>query len=197
MADNLSPKEILINSAFKTWFNSRYQELISSELLAKWQKVDTAIQMGIAATGTGSAIAGLQLWENAEMKIVWTVLSFVISIAALWHKFFRITDKIETWSKAEKAFSVLKNQLETLKYQIDIAPKEKIDDVNKQYLAILESYKIEDASSPEKDTFLKKALEDKMAKSIYNSNEQTEYSEELKKAKDKKKKANITAEEVR
>lgn len=185
MNNNLSPQEILLNDAFETWFNWGYQELISSELLEKWQLVDTFVQIGIALAASGSAVAGWQLWEKPAMKVAWAVVSGAVSIIALCHKGFQVTDKIRIWSEAKKAFTMLKNQLEILRYEVNTSFEQKRDSIDKRYLEIRNSYADEDTKTPAKDLWLTKSLEKKTFSKVYESKQQTNYKKELEKSKDK------------
>lgn len=185
MNNNLSPQEIVLNDAFKTWFNSRYQELISSELLEKWQLVDTFVQIGIALAASGSAVAGWQLWEKPAMKIVWAVVSGAVSVIALCHKGFRVTDKVRIWSESRKAFTMLRNQLEILRYEVNTSFEKNRDSIDKRYLEIMSSYADEDAKTPAKDLWLTKSFEEKTFLKVYESKQQTNYAEELKRSRDK------------
>lgn len=185
MNNNLSPQEIVLNDAFKTWLNSRYQELISSELLEKWQLLDTFVQIGIALTASGSAVAGWQLWERPEMKVAWVIISGVISVIAFCHKGFRVTDKIKIWSESKKAFTMIRNQLEILRYEVSASFEQNRDSINKRYLEIMKSYAEEDAKTPAKDLWLTKSFEEKTFLKVYESHQQTNYEEELKRSRDK------------
>ncbi len=185
MSNNLSPQEIMLNDAFKTWFNSRYQELISSELLENWQLVDTFVQIGIAVTASGSAIAGWQLWERPEMKVAWAIVSGIISVLAFCHKGLRVTDKVKIWSESKKAFTMLRNQLEILRYEVDASFEKNRDSIDKRYLEIMKSYADEDAITPAKDLWLTKSVENKTVLKIFESNQKTNYEVELKRSRDK------------
>jgi hypothetical protein len=185
MDNNLSPRETLLNDAFKTWFNSRYQELISSELLEKWQLVDTFAQIGIALAASGSAVAGWQLWEKPAMKVAWAVISGAVSIVALCHKGFRVTDKIRIWSESKKAFTMLRNQLEILRYEVDASFGRDRKSIDKRYLEIKKSYADEDAKTPARDLWLTKSFGEKIVSEVYKSPQQTNYEEELKRSRDK------------
>lgn len=185
MTNNLSPREIVLNDAFKTWFNSRYQELISSELLERWQLVDTFVQIGIALAASGSAVAGWQLWEKPAMKIVWAVVSGAVSVIAFCHKGFRVTDKVRIWSESRKAFTMLRNQLEILRHEVNVSFEQNRDSIDKRYLEIMGSYADEDAKTPAKDLWLTKSFEEKTFLKVYESKQQTNYAEELKRSRDK------------
>jgi len=179
MGNQPSEKEIILNDAFNTWFNSRYKELIASELLQKWKMVDTFCQIGIALTAAGSAIAGWQFWEKAEMKIVWSAISGMISLAAVGHKGFRVVDKVKIWSEATQAFTMLKNQLETLRFEVNTSLAQNLDNIKKTYLEIRKSYTEEDKKIPDHDLWLSKSLETRTFAKIHDSNEKTNFDKEL------------------
>jgi len=162
-----------------------FKDLISSELLEKWQLVDTLVQIGIALTASGSAVAGWQLWEKPEMKIVWIVISCIISLVALSHKGFRVTDKIKTWGESKKAFTMLRNQLEILRYEVNTSFGKDPDNIDKRYREIMNSYAEEDAKIPDKDLLLTKSLEDKAFSRVYESKQKSNYEEELQRSRNK------------
>ncbi len=185
MNNNLSQQEIVLNNAFITWYNSRYKELISAELLAKWQLVDTFTQIGTALTASGSAIAGWQFWDKPEMKVAWVFISGMISIIAICHKAFRVTDKIKIWSESNKAFTMIRNQLEILRYEVNVAFNKNRNSIDKRYLEIVKTLADEDTKAPDKDLLLTKSIEKRIVSNIYNSKQKTNYEEELERSKNK------------
>lgn len=179
MDDNLKFRQAIENDAYLTWYNSKYQELICSKLFGRWQTTDTFVQIGIALTASGSAIAGWQLWELKEMKIIWAIISGLISILAICHKVFGVTNKIKTWSESSKAYSMIKNQLEILRYDINTSFDKNTDNIHKKLREIKTSYAEEDPKTPNNDLWLTKSLEYETEISIYESKQKTNFEEEL------------------
>ncbi|MEW6608046.1 MAG: hypothetical protein AB1414_11445 [bacterium] len=123
MEEEISHEKRILNEAFITWYNSRYYELIASELLAKWEMVDRFIQIGIILTATGGTVAGWQLWNQPGMKIVWSVLCGIVSFMAIMHKVFCVVDKIKVWLEVKQSFTMIKNQMEILRYEVKVSVK--------------------------------------------------------------------------
>ncbi len=185
MGNQLLQKEMILNDAFNIWWNSRYKELIASGLIKKWETVDTFCQIAIALTAVGSGIAGWHLWELPQMKIVWSVISGMIALVAICHKWFHVVDKVKIWSDTRTAFKMIKNNLETLRYQVDISFEKNYENIHKMYLNIRENYTNEDNRTPDNDFLLFRSLENTTVWNIYNSNEKTNFEEELKLSKEK------------
>jgi hypothetical protein len=186
MADETDGRKAIENDAFLTWFNSKYQEGICSELFEKWQRSDTFVQVGIALTASGSAIAGWQLWENPKMKAVWTLLSGFISLLAICHKAFGVTNKVKDWSESSKTYRIIKNQLEVLKFEINTSYDEKnADKILKKLSGIKSTYAEEDSNVPSKDFWLTRSLENRVELSLYQSKQKTNFEKELRKSYEK------------
>jgi hypothetical protein len=188
MDDKLTSRKAIENDAYLTWFNSKYQELVCSELFDKWQTTDTFAQIGIALTASGSAVAGWKFWELQEMKVIWAMISGLISIIAICHKSFGVTSKIKTWSESSKAYSMIKNQLELLKFDINTSYEKNADNIHKKLREIKTIYAEEDPKTPINDFWLTKSLEDKTEISIYESKQKTNFEEELRISYEKYKK---------
>ena len=178
-------RKAIENDVYFTWFNSKYQESVCSAVFHKWQTTDTFVQIGIALTASGSAVAGWSYWEIPEMKIIWGIISVSISIAAICHKAVGVTNKIKIWSESSKVYSMIKNQLEVLKFDINTSYDENADYIHKKLREIQLIYADEDPKTPDGDFWLKKSLEDKILMSIYESNQKTNFEKELKIVYDK------------
>ncbi len=188
MNDKTESRKVIENDAFLTWYNSKYQEFVCSELFDKWQTTDTFVQVGIALTASGSAVAGWSFWELPKMKVIWAVLSGLISILAICHKSFGVANKIKTWSESSKAYSMIKNQLEILKFDINTSYEKNTDNIHKKLREIKAIYAEEDPKTPNNDFWLTKPLEDKAEISIYESKQKTNFDQELRISYDKHKK---------
>ncbi len=194
MNDKTESRTEIDNNAYRTWWNSKYQEFVCSKLFGKWQTTDTFVQVGIALTASGSAIAGWSLWELPEMKVIWAVMSGLISILAICHKSIGVSYKIKTWCESSKAYSMIKNQLEILKFDINTSYEKNTDNIHKKLREIMADYADEDGKTPNNDLWLTKSLEDKAEISIYESKQKTNFDKELRISYDKfkEKKKGIT-----
>ena len=181
----LTREQMFLNEAFITWYNSRYKELVASALLERWQRTDTVIQTAIAATTAGSAVAGWQLWAMPGMRMVWTSICGIASLMIVGHRVLRVVDKVKVWSEARQAFTMLKNQMETLRYEAKTSFKTTPDEIHKKYLAIRAVFEHEDKKTPDQDVWLTQSLENSVLNSIYNSIEKTSFDEELQLARGK------------
>jgi len=184
------------NAAFLTWYNSKYQEIVCSKIYAKWETTDTFVQVGIALTASGSAVAGWSFWELPQMKIVWAAMSALISIIAICHKSFGVASKIKIWSESSKAYSLIKNQLELLKYDINTSYEKNTDDIHKRLREIKAAYAEEDPKTPNSDLWLTKSIENNAEIAIYESKQKTNFFDELRLSYDKLKKIKEDKEEI-
>ncbi len=181
MEKDISDEKKILNEAFITWYNARYKELVASELLVIWERIDAFIQIGIAVTAAGSGVAGWQLWNIPEMKIVWAVISGIISLMAIGHKVFCIADKIKVWYEAKQSFAMIKNQLEILRYEVKVSFKENHDNINKRYIEIKKIFAEADSRIPNKDLWLTESLKNRSVSNVlYDDTQKTNFEEELK-----------------
>ena len=185
MNDKTEVRKAIENDAFLTWYNSKYQEFVCSQLYEKWKTTDTFVQVGIAFTASGSAVAGWSFWELPQMKVIWAVICGLISVIAICHKSIGVASKIKIWSESSKAYSMLKNQLELLKFDINTSYEKNTDDIHKKLREIKTTYAEEDPKTPNSDCWLTKSLENKAEISIYESKEKTNFAEELRISYDK------------
>ena len=117
------------------------------------------------------------------MKVIWTTITGLISLAALGHKGFHVVEKVKVWSEARQAFTLLKNQLETLRFEAETSSEEELKKVQNNYSEIRKTYTEQDGKTPNRDFWLSDALGNEMMRRIYESNERTNFDPELKLSK--------------
>src|SRR5438132_829669 len=71
------------------------QELASEALTARWEKLDLVASFLVAATATGSAVAGWALWSTDGGKIVWGLIAGVASVASIVHGILKVPGRIK------------------------------------------------------------------------------------------------------
>src|SRR5438477_12993299 len=91
------------------------QELYSEELLGFWGAWDTSSSILVAATATGSTIAGFWLWSTDSGKVAWGIISGIAATASLLNAGLKVPQRVKEQGELWSAFLHLRLQLEAFR----------------------------------------------------------------------------------
>jgi len=168
-------EETLKKEIYQTWFNATYQSKVCSELHNRWKKFDVYVQGGIALTASGSAVASINFFQDAEGRTIWALICALIAIVAILHQVINVTNKVAIWGEGFKTYKIIKNQLELLKTDLNLNEQSELVNFTKRLKEINDLYAKEDPQIPEKDFFLTKVLENRVLKDVLEPKQQTPF----------------------
>ena len=102
------------------------------------ERQNFTLELLLAATTTGSAIAAMSLWEAEIGKVLWQGLLMASAIVAVAKPFLRLGDKIKTLSEIIAGWRLIDHQL----HKIEIGVRETGEygpDLRKAFAAIMAS----------------------------------------------------------
>ena len=109
-----NPADTYAAPTYRNLYEAYFQELAAEALIRRWQTVGSSLSILVAATASGSAIAGWPLWNVPWGKWVWSVIAGTASLAALILDRLRISEQLKEWDELRRQFSELRFDLETL-----------------------------------------------------------------------------------
>ena len=114
---------------YRLFYEAYYQELLSSHLVTRWEKIDVITSSFVLITSSGSAIAGWGLWSQPGFKTIWIVLASAVAIAALVHRSINVTDRVKRQADLSREFRELRVDAETFMDRIVLRfdPDEELD----------------------------------------------------------------------
>jgi hypothetical protein len=77
-------RDRLWEAVFETYYDAYYEEILSGDLIDRWQSFDEFAKIVIALTASGSAVSGWALWTQPGFRAVWAVLA---GLALSWRFF--------------------------------------------------------------------------------------------------------------
>jgi uncharacterized protein YeeX (DUF496 family) len=101
-------------------YNTYYQELLSDALVHRWQGVDISTAFVVAATASGSTIAGLALWSEPGWEIVWGIIAVVAAVASIGRTVLGVTSRVKDQTDLHHDFLSLRVSLENFRTQLKI-----------------------------------------------------------------------------
>lgn len=129
-------REELWNATFETFYAAMYNEVVSERIVARWQVLDDLSRVVIALTASGSAVAGWTLWHEPSYRIVWLVLAALGAVLSIIHSALGVPARLTYWADVNKTFAMLRNQLETFKYQMQITDSLDFEEYTKRFLIL-------------------------------------------------------------
>ncbi len=116
------PREELWKAVFDTYYDSLFEEMMADSLISKWSRVDEATRFVVAATATGSAVAGWALWSQPGFKAPWAVISGIAALLSIIHSTLIIPGKLKAHAAEKRIFAALRIDLETFRIKTRIGP---------------------------------------------------------------------------
>ena len=113
-------KDAYWKPSYDTLYKAYYQEILSDALVERWQGIDVATALLVAATASGSAFAGLALWSEPSLKIVWGIIAGVAAIASIIRSVMGVTSRVKDQTDLRHAFLQLRVDVETFRLQLAI-----------------------------------------------------------------------------
>lgn len=89
-----------------------------SARLAHYERVNFWIELVLAATASGSAIAALAFWYTASGRIIWTALTVLSAILAVAKPLLKLTERIQKLDELATGYSLLDHDYKKLEVKI-------------------------------------------------------------------------------
>lgn len=109
-----------LQPVFNTLYEAYYQELASESLIERWERIDLITAFLVAATTSGSAIAGWALWNTPTFKYVWAIIAAIASVASIAHGVIKVPTRVKEQEELRRIFAELRVDLETFWQQLRI-----------------------------------------------------------------------------
>lgn len=135
---NQNKIETYWNLSYETLYDSYYQELMSEALTRRWKWIDIATTFLVAATASGSAIAGWSLWSTLDGRFVWVIFAGIASVASIAHGVMGVPTRVKEQEDLRHMFSELRIDLETFRQQLKLYPD--VKQVESQYNELRKKY---------------------------------------------------------
>jgi hypothetical protein len=107
-----------LDDSFATFYDSYFQEMASEALIGRWQIIDKATAFLVAATASGSAIAGWALWNAPGWKLGWAAFAGMTTIASIGHGVMGVPERVKTQSDVRRGFSKLRVDVQTFRHRL-------------------------------------------------------------------------------
>jgi hypothetical protein len=104
-------RETYWSLSFDTYYKAYYQELASQALAARWERIDVLTALLVAATASGSTLAGWALWSDVGWKVVWAGIAAVATITSILHGSLRVPSRLKEQEELRREFSGLRVDL--------------------------------------------------------------------------------------
>lgn len=105
-------------NSFETFYDSYFQELASEALISKWQVIDKTTAFLVAATASGSALAGWALWNAPGWKMGWAAMAGIATVASIGHGVMGVPERVKTQAEVRRGFSKLRVDVETYRQRV-------------------------------------------------------------------------------
>ena len=126
-------RETYWSLSFDTYYKAYYQELASQALAARWERIDVLTALLVAATASGSTLAGWALWSDVGWKVVWAGIAAVATITSILHGSLRVPSRLKEQEELRREFSGLRVDLDTFRQFLRIPETEAPDHVKENY----------------------------------------------------------------
>jgi hypothetical protein len=124
--------------SFETYYDSYFQEMASEALINKWQLIDRTTAFLVAATASGSAIAGWALWNAPGWKLGWAAVAGIATFASIGHGVMGVPERVKTQSDVRRSFSKLRIDVQTFRHRLKEGLE--ISESRQQYDALQERF---------------------------------------------------------
>ncbi len=101
--------------SYDTYYDAYYQEMAYISVSDDLQGVDMTVKALVAVTATGSAIAGLSLWNDPAWKPVWIALAATAAMASIIVGAIDVSTRLKDYEGFFKLFSALRIDTDTFR----------------------------------------------------------------------------------
>lgn len=136
----IDPRDELWNVAFETWYLAAYNELVSGQVVRRWQIFDDATKVLVALTASGSAVSGWALWNDPDYKNIWLVLAGIGAVLSILSSALGVPSRLKDWGDLKRDFSMLEIELGTFRSRMRINPEFDVEQFTKEYVEFRRRY---------------------------------------------------------
>jgi hypothetical protein len=130
--------DALKESSFGTLYKALFQEACAEAVVSRWQKLDLIVALLVAATASGSAVAGWALWSEPGWRTIWATGAGTAALGAIIDNAMTVPSRIKEQEELRRVFSGLRVSLETFREELKIGLD--ADNARQRYTKILERY---------------------------------------------------------
>ena len=152
-------------SVFHTYWDSLFEETLAGEMIQRWSLADELTKVLVAATASGSALAGLAVWNYSSGKILWAICSGAAAILSVISSSLGIPTRIKAHAEDQRRFASLRTEIETFWEKLSFETKDDLEKLEKQYLGFRQRYS-KDCQSLTNDSLRTKRLERTVHKQV-------------------------------
>jgi hypothetical protein len=157
----------LWNASFDTYFDCMFEEWLAAAMIGRLSAIDDITKVLVAATASGSAIAGWAVWEHPGSKIIWAICSGVAALLSVVHSSLGISTRIKSHAEDQRRFSSLRADLETFRYRMQFEQTLDLAQLEKDFFAFRQRFS-ENIQALANDSFRTNRLEIKTHHRIEN-----------------------------
>lgn len=134
------PRDILWDDAYYLHYEVRYEEMLISNLLSIWTRIDAATKVLVALTTSGSAVAGWTLWDKEGYRVTWAVLAGTGAILAIVSSSLGVQGRLKEHATARQKFVSLRSKVELLRHDMALDPSFDISKSDEVYKTLKKEY---------------------------------------------------------
>lgn len=125
--------------SYETLYDVYFQEAISAALADRWLRIDTITNILVAATASGSAIAGWALWNQPGGRPIWVAVAGLVSVLSIIHGGLQVPTRLKEQEEFRRHFSRLRIELETFRQKLRLGFGT-IESINNSYMELRNKY---------------------------------------------------------
>ena len=136
----IDPRDEVWSTVFETWYLAAYNELVSGEVVRRWQFYDDATKVLVALTASGSAISGWVLWNDPYYKYIWLLLAGFSAVLSIVSSALGVPSRLKDWGDIKRGLSMLEIELGTFRSRMRINPEFNVEQFTKEYVEFRRRY---------------------------------------------------------
>jgi len=133
-------RDQLWQSAFETYYDCFFEEILSNRVINRWQLVDDTAKVLVAVTALGSAVSGWALWSLPGFRQVWAVIAGISALLAIVHASLGVSARLKDWSEIKRLYSILRIDIQSFKYRMSTKPDVDINRYQKEFFSYRKRY---------------------------------------------------------
>ena len=154
---SIDSRDEIWNATYISYYETYFAEIVEEALICRWIYFDHVTKFLIAATASGSAIAGLSFWKTPEYACLWPIFTCISAVLAVLTKQFSVSEKLRDHPISCNAFSSLRIEFENLRIRMRINTDFEIEEFEKNLLSLRKKY-AEEMRRVQHDIFLTENL---------------------------------------